>query len=1234
MTDTVLVNFHCHSIFSDGELTPEALVANMSASGVKYAALTDHDSLEGLPRFVEALHSHNIAGFPGVELTTWFENREVHLLGYGFDPTDSNLIETLRSIRQIHESEVLSIAGSLRKKGSHTRFTHLKEPGGQSAAPQGKLELDRAIDLVHRAGGRTFLAHPQVYESNPGKLEQFILRLKELGLDGIEALTDPDQEPSIDDLAAFARKNNLLICAGTDIHDPENKSGQAYAIEMPRKDWIALRSDIFSSKALSYEPEGSPGKTTPLFVSQSHPSVAPRRFQQRGFILRILLPTLLAIGLFLGAIWGIILPSFENSLLDRKRELIQELTNSAWSILASYERDVQAGLLDQEEAQALAAERIGTLRYGPEGKDYFWIQDLQPRMIMHPYRSELNGQDLSTFTDARGVRIFVEFANLVRQDGEGYIDYVWQWKDDPSRLEPKQSYIRGFEPWGWVIGTGIYVDDVNQEIARIEKGIIRTSLVISGAVVLLLLFVLLQSLRIEHQRQEILDSLRESTERYYTLAEATTEGTLLILDGRCRYANPIFLSMSGYTVRQLEFLELTDLLPHVEINHTIWHRFENANDEHSADGEAFDGILQCADGSMRDCLLALNRITVGGQQGLILLARDITRQRKVLGQEGIMHAAQAVSVGIFRARASWPAPLVESNPAAQAFFPGPAPALADLVSDFSEFEEILHILHEKGEIKDHIIHSTSHDSSTRFISLSAKLVEEAREHNKLIDGTLLDVSEIHKEEVERQALIERLQASLLFLHSPIIQLGHDALICDKQTSVTELSQKMTSHDATAVLVNDADGEILGIVTDHDLRERVLAENMSPNTPIHEIMSAHPIKISENALVYEALIKMEENGIQHLAVEASDGEIVSVIDNRSLIQFPNYGPIVLNREILRAVTVDEIALKVRRVPSLARTLLESSARPQVVTNMMTTVCDSATQRLVQLAMDELGPSPVSFAFIGMGSQGRQEQTLLTDQDNGIIFAAPPAADLANVSDYFLRLGKFVCDGLEQAGYTPCRGGVMAANERWCRSLPGWISGFEEWVEKAEPQEIINLSIFFDFRTVFGEAELTQRLRLAMFSALKERPSVFNYFAQNALQFRPPFRLLGNVYLGGGSTEHGGEINLKDAMMPIVAFARLYALRHSLDQTHTMERIDALVDRNVLHSSSRDEMVDAYNFLMQLRLQTQVAAIQAEEPPSNLFHPGKLGYSQKGLLKQAFAQISAVQKKISYDFLGGT
>ena len=181
--------------------------------------------------------------------------------------------------------------------------------------------------------------------------------------------------------------------------------------------------------------------------------------------MRIFLPTFTAIALLLAAFWGIILPSVERTLLERKREMIRELTNSAWSILASYHRDEQSGLLTREQAQAQAIAPIQALRYGPEGKDYFWIQDLQPRMIMHPYRTDLNGQDLSGITDPRGAPIFVEFAALVQRSGEGTIDYVWQWKDDPARLEPKESYVRGFAPWGWVIGTGMYTDDVNQEIA-------------------------------------------------------------------------------------------------------------------------------------------------------------------------------------------------------------------------------------------------------------------------------------------------------------------------------------------------------------------------------------------------------------------------------------------------------------------------------------------------------------------------------------------------------------------------------------------------------------------------------------------------------------------------------------------------------------------------------------------------------------------------------------------------
>jgi CBS domain-containing protein len=303
-------------------------------------------------------------------------------------------------------------------------------------------------------------------------------------------------------------------------------------------------------------------------------------------------------------------------------------------------------------------------------------------------------------------------------------------------------------------------------------------------------------------------------------------------------------------------------------------------------------------------------------------------------------------------------------------------------------------------------------------------------------------------------------------------------------------------------------------------------------------------------------------------------------------------------------------------------------------MLASVCDSATRRLIELAVEALGAPPVPFAFLGMGSQGRQEQTLLTDQDNGILFAAPPEAELSRVTDYFLQLGERVCNGLNQAGYTFCRGGVMASNPRWCRPLPGWISGFDDWVRKAEPQEIIDLSIFFDFRTVFGDADLTRQLRQAIYANLSEKPAFLTYFAQNALQFKPPIRLVGSIYLGGGSTEHAGEINLKDAMMPIVAFARLYALQHRVEPAHTLERIEALSERKIILPSSRDEIVAAYDFLMQLRLQTQANALQTGSPPSNLIHPARLGNIQQELLKQAFAQIAAVQNKISHDFPAGT
>lgn len=1236
MDDTVLVNFHCHTIFSDGEQTPEVLAVNLAAAGVRYAALTDHDTLEGLPRFQDALKKRGIAFLTGVELTTQFKGRELHLLGYGFDPEHAELVSTLQSLRQVRSVEVHSIADSLRKAG--TNRANGNDTAASSAAPGGRLEVGQAIALIHRAGGCAFLAHPLMFEQNIQKLDPIVQELKSLGLDGLEAFYAVFSEADQSSLWSLAQKYDLLACAGTDFHGSNGLGSRSYVMEMPRQVWIEFREAVFHSPIFNGSDANKRETSNPQHF-QANPIVKAHHFRRRSYILRIFVPTFVAIALFLAVFWAWILPSFEQTLLERKREMIRELTNSAWSILASYQKDEQNGLLTRQQAQTLAIARIEALRYGSEGKDYFWLQDTQPRMIMHPYRTDLNGQELLNFTDSRGVRIFVEFASLVQREGEGYINYVWQWKDDPQRLAPKESFVRGFSPWGWIIGTGIYIDDVNREIARIEQNLINTSLVISGVIVLLLLFVLQQSLRIERERQEVVDNLRDSTERYHTLVEATTEGTLLVLENRCRYANPTFLNMVGYTARQLDFLELSDLLPHEPDNEAVWKCFLSANGESVGMADALEGYLKRLDGSLVECILTVNPIQFAGQRGFILLAKDVTRQPSAITDSGLALAVQTAPVGVFRARAARRAVFVEINPAGRALLPHPPsaegaqPALADLFSDPVEFEQALQTLLAGGELNNVLLHIESSQATTRFIALSARLVRDEQNHSTFIDGVLEDVTSARKQERSREALIEKLQASLLFLHEPLGNLGRDVVICGMDTSIKDLARSMTARHATAALVATQNATVIGIVTDHDLRARVLAENVDLNAPIHAIMSAPLIRISEQALIYEALLRMEEKGVRHLAVEDQNGQIVNVIDSKSLVQFQTYGAIVLLREIFRSKTPAEIAQCCERTSPLVKALMDSSARPRHVTNMMASICDAVTERLIQLAMAELGPAPVPFAFIAMGSQGRQEQTLLTDQDNGIIYAVSSDADLVKTAEYFLRLGVQVCDGLNRAGYQFCRGQVMASNPRWCRSLPDWQAGFTEWIKKAEPQEVMDLSIVFDMRTVFGDAELTHQLRRSIHAALENEPAFFHQFAQNAQTFKPPFRLLGNIYLSGGATEHSGEINLKDAMMPLVSFARLYALRNQINQTHTIERIDALSERNLIHASSRDEITAAYDFLMQLRLQNQLDAIQAGRTPHNAIHPAKLGYIQQELLKQAFTQIAAVQKKISYDFLGG-
>jgi PAS domain S-box-containing protein len=1221
MGDSIYVNLHTHTSYSDGALPPEILAERLAAAGVRYAALCDHDTLEGWPAFRDALDARGVPSLPGIELTTQHEGRIVHLVAYGFDPEHEELAATLASMRAHRLLDTHSIQGSLRAAGSGKDESR---PG--SAAPDGQLAIGDAIRLLHRAGGRVFLAHPLVYDRDPAGLEQFVLELRALGLDGIEAVYEEFEPDEREALRTMAGKHDLLVCAGTDYHAVKGLGSEALGIDMPRDDWVRFRAAVLDGPGLDEQVVTT--RSRPAAPAPSGSSANPGALSRRPFVVRVVFPAVAAMALFLVALWGLILPSFEQTLVERKREMIRELTNAAWSVLAAYEADERSGALTREQAQAAAAEVVAELRYGEDRLDYFWIQDTQPTMVMHPYRTDLDGQDLSSFKDPRDVPIFVEFAELVEAQDEGYVDYVWQWFGDPERLEPKESYVKGFEPWGWVIGTGMYVDDVQAEIERIERDLLLAALGISGLIALLLLVVLQQSLRIERRREEGVERLRDSNARYHALVEATSEGTLLIVDGRLRYANPTFLDLLGYSARQLEFLEPVDVMPR-EGNEALWAALESGDASATVLGVAREGVLTRSDGSPVECVLTLEPVEFGGGAGHILLARDVTAATTTAAGEP---SALGSSAGVFRAVAARRGVFVDLSPAARellALVPveeGEQLALADCFAHPDEYARVFRRLLDAGEVRDQFL-AIDTPSGPRSVLLSGVLIRDEQDEPAWIDGLLVDVTAARSGAADRE--VQQLRASLLFLHEPVEALGVTPIVVPMDERLGDVAATMTERGATAALVASTTGAPIGIVTDRDIRARVVAVGKAVEDPVETVMTAPLIRLPVGAPVYEALLRMEQAGVRHMAVEDASGGISAVVDKESLIRSPRYAPLVVLRDIARAATVEEVARRCERTVPLAAGLLASTSRPRPVNSTLTSVYDAATVRLLELALEDLGPAPAPFAWMAFGSQGRGEVHLTSDQDTGLVYGVPEGADEEELGAWFRRLGERVSAGLAAAGYPLCRGRVMASEPKWCRSLAGWIETYDGWLRRMDGQDVADISVFLDFRLVRGDAALVGELRRHVHDTLPDQRGVQYLLARNALAFRPPLRLPGNIYLGGAA-ESSGRFDLKDALQPMVAFARVYAERQRIVATHTMERIGALADRDLLAAGSRDEIADAYDFLMGLRLATQLGDIRAGREPSSVVELSSLTSIQRELLRGSFAAIADVQKTAEREF----
>jgi PAS domain S-box-containing protein len=830
----------------------------------------------------------------------------------------------------------------------------------------------------------------------------------------------------------------------------------------------------------------------------------PQPSLNRLFISIVVLSAL-AIGLFILSIFVVILPRFEKTIMAGKKEMISELTNSACSLIDEYRQDAVDGLISWDSAQTMAVERVQKMRYGEELKDYFWITDMEPVMIMHPYRQELEGTPLDDYKDPDGKLLFVESVKLVREQGEGFIDYMWQWKDDSTRIVPKLSYVRAYEPWSWVVGTGIYLEDVRLEITLLRGRLLRIALLMSFILSAILLFIIRQSFSIESRRRNAEKELRRSREKYRTLVQAASEGTLMVVDQVFTFSNIKFSRLSGYDtfeVREMTFEMLFDLK---------WSTLVNSFKDPKKTVSCEIG-LKCKDGSHKDVVISASRINHADQTAYILTVKEVSAQMQY--------------------------------------------------------------------------------------------------------------------KKEGKLLSRELQTTLQLMNQPLVSLAREILRCPASTTIREAARIMTRKKRNVLFISQ-DNEIIGLITNNDLNSRVLAAGVDPDTRVIEIMTSPIAKLPETALIYEGLLYMKRERISHIALPDKNRKIGLVVGYEDILRMQQNLIGFMISEIESAEEVNQIRRIYMRLPVLVLALIESGSNTATLTSIISSVGDAIHKRLIELALEDLGPAPRGFAFMVMGSQGRGEQTLATDQDNAMVIDPAPGKLSKEDGAYFLALGKKLNKDLNAVGYKFCPGEIMAGNPKWNQDLDTWKAYFSEWMRNSNPKDVLDVAIFFDFRCIYGDAALIEDLRRHIHQSAENKSVFFFHMAQSVVKMKVLANLPGNLK---AESQADTLLDMKKILLPVTSFIRLYAIREKLVSTNSMERALKLHKRSILNASALQELSEPFEFITYLRIKTQASSIARNELPENTLRLGQLTQIEALTLKKLFTDITGLQTRLGTEFTG--
>jgi CBS domain-containing protein len=514
-----------------------------------------------------------------------------------------------------------------------------------------------------------------------------------------------------------------------------------------------------------------------------------------------------------------------------------------------------------------------------------------------------------------------------------------------------------------------------------------------------------------------------------------------------------------------------------------------------------------------------------------------------------------------------------------------------------------------------------HDLASRYPEFSEYLVRVSI--TRYLDRSLKEL----KDQTNLMGNAERLLYSLAVkdvVSAPVV-------VCTGDKSIREAAQLVSTSRATSLAVVGPDGRAIGMVTDRDFTYRVVAGALSLDLPVANIMSTPVVSIESTDPLFQALLAMISKDIHHVLVTDA-GLPTAVLSSHDLILLQGKSPLTVTRHIQQQKSVEGLAGAQKKIMELLPLLLREGARVSHITRVVSEINDRMMTRILEFAEAELGPPPVSYCWVVLGSEGRREQTFKTDQDNALIYADPDDSNAGAAQEYFARFAQYVRNALESCGYPACPGDYMASNPRWRQPLSSWKNYFRAWIAEADLHSVEDALIFFDMRPVGGDFSLFNDLAGHIRETLQDASFFKSVFAYVTVDRKPPLGFF-RTFVVEQSGEHKDALDIKTfGTTPIVNAARLLALDAGIEinKTNTIDRLLPGASLANFDEVLRRELLESFELLSLLRLETQLQQSRAGQALSNYVNPANLTHLQRSVLKEAFRTITRAQSAIADRF----